>query len=271
MPILSLDDYIASAKQVIPFTKTTAVTTVATTPFTVFDRAGAPGAGTVAGASTTAGVVPVHTDAGYPALNTFASGAKGYLSRLAFTSTVAGRMALYDRVFLAGAYAFGAGATVLTGQPSYLSRIPNADYEQTELWVECTTAYLSSTVAPTVTVTYTNQAGVTGRTTGAVSWGVTNPTIYRMQQLPLQAGDLGITAIESVTVAHTGATAGAINVMVLRKLWEGRVPLAGYSETFDMLKTGLPEIPQTAALFPIITPDSTSSGVPYFSIEIANK
>ena len=47
MPINSLDDFIASSKQILSFTKTQTQSTSAANWSSVFDRAGNPGAGTL--------------------------------------------------------------------------------------------------------------------------------------------------------------------------------------------------------------------------------
>ena len=125
MAITTLDGLIASTKQRVRWTKTATRTTVANGWFSLHDIAGQPGAGTLAGSSTTAGVVPTDATAGYPLLNAFGGGASGDLGRVAFGNTVACRIAVFDRLFLAGAYAFNAN-TALTAQPSFSSSEPNA-------------------------------------------------------------------------------------------------------------------------------------------------
>lgn len=263
MAIASLDNYISSAKQRVSFTKTAARTTVATGWFSLFDVAGSPGAGTLAGTSTAAGVVPDHTIAGYPGLTTFGGSALGYVSKVDFSSTVAGRIALFDRLFVAGAYAFNA-ATTLASQPAYSGRLPSTDYKGLEIWAETVTL---ATGNQAWTVTYTNQAGVTGRTTGAIGIAAA-PTVGRCFQLPLQAGDTGVQKIESVT--GTVGSAGTANIMVLRRLWSGRVNIANSGDVHDLLRVGLPQIFQTTALFPMVSADSTSSGIPDLIVEVAN-
>ena len=78
MAITTLDGVIAAAKQTIVYSKTGALTTVASSPFDPFAIAGNPGAGTLAGhsvsPSTAVGLVPVDTDAGYPLINAFGVG-----------------------------------------------------------------------------------------------------------------------------------------------------------------------------------------------------
>lgn len=264
MTIASLDDYIASAKQMVTWIKTAARTTVAATWFSLFDIAGNPGAGTLAGSSTAAGVVPTATTAGYPTVNAFGGAAVGYVSNVDFGSSVACRLALYDRLFLAGAYAFNANTT-LAAQPSYSGRVPSGtDYSNTQIWIECVTAFTGNM---SIAVTYTNQAGTAGRTTGTVATGVA-PTLGRCIQLPLQAGDTGVQKIESVVA--TIATVGTFNVMVLRPLWSGRCRIANDGDVHDLLKTGMPQVFATSALYALVNTDSTASGVPEIEIQIAN-
>jgi len=133
-----------------------------------------------------------------------------------------------------------------------------------QLWLECVTAFTGS---QSIAITYTNQSGTTGRSTGTVATGVA-PTVGRMFQMPLQAGDTGVQKIESVT--STVATVGTFNVLVMRRLWSGRVRIANDGDTHGPDKTGLTQIFATSALYPIIATDSTSTGVPELQIGVIN-
>jgi hypothetical protein len=254
MPVASLDNWFASNKQQFTIYRSASATTIASVPFTVFDLAGQPGAGTLAGTSTAAGVVPTDAVAGFPLINNF-GGTKGYLSNVVVSNTVACRVYLFDMLFKAGAYAFNANTT-LAAQPSYAARVPNGtDYTNTELWIETVTAFTGN---QSITVTYTNQSGTAGRTTGTVATGVA-PTVRRMLRLSLQSGDSGIQKIESVV--STVATAGTFNVLVMRRLGTGRVGPNGLFN-LDLAFNGMPDLFDTSALYPVIVPDSTSSGIP---------
>lgn len=264
MPIISLDQYIAAASQRVGLIKTASRLSVAAIPFSVFDLAGNPGAGTLAGTSTTAGVVPTSATVGFPTINAFGGGAVGYIGGVTFGSTVASRLRLFDLLWKGGAYAFNA-AVALSAQPSYAGRVlGGTDFTNTEIWVETVTPFLGN---QSIAVTYTNQAGVTGRTTGTIATGVA-PTVGRMLQLPLQAGDTGVRKIESVT--STVATAGTFNVLVMRRLWEGRCHLANDGDTHDFLKTGMPQIFADSALFMQVIADGTATGVPEIQFELVN-
>lgn len=265
MTITTRDGLVAAtaAAQAVQYLKTGVRTTIATAWFSLFELAGQPGAGTLAGTSTTAGVVPDDTTAGVPLLNAFGGSATGYITKFDLGNTVACRMAFFDLLWKGGAYAFNAAATV-TSPPSYSARIPNADYGGTQIWIECVTAFTGNL---TVAVTYTNQAGTTAHTTGTYAPGIA-PTLGRMLQLPLQAGDTGVQKIESVT--STIATVGTFNVLVLRPLLTGRVKIANDAITLGPDQLGMPIVFATSAIIGVIATDSTSSGVPEARICIAN-
>jgi hypothetical protein len=262
--IASLDDYIGAVKTNVIFSKTGSITTVANIPFSVITAAGQPAAGGSA-ANVTAGVVQTDATTGFPAITDFAGGATGYLSRVEFFSTVACRVTFYDSVWTGGAFNNAAGTNTISSPPSYAGRIPNSDYRGLELWVEQITA---ATGVPTVNVTYTNESGTGSRTTGAIG-GSSGAIVGRMFQLPLQSGDSGVQSIQSVVTSV--ATVGTFNLRVLRPLWSGRIPVVNGGDVHDMLRTGLPQVFQDSALFPIIYTDSTASGLPDFTLEIASK
>lgn len=260
MAITSLDSYINARKDLFTWMKTGTRTLVAAMPYTVFDIAGMPGAGTLNVGNTANGLV--HTDAvnGYPAIASFGGG-NGYLARVDFGSSVPGRLALYDRLFVAGAYAYNANVT-LASQPSFASRVPNANYNGLELWVEAVTAF---TGALSIRITYLDQDGGAGDT-GTIATGVT-PPIGRCIQIPLAAGDSGIKQINSVVASV--ATAGTFNVMILRNIWTGRIVTANSGDIHDMLRTGLKQIYEDSALYCLVINDSTAVGLPYMCGEIA--
>jgi hypothetical protein len=262
MAITTFDQFIAAGKQYLSFAKTGGRTTIAGAWFSLFEVSGNPGAGVLAGTSTTAGVVPTDATAGCPVIN-FSTGT-GYLAQVDFGCSVACRVKIFDMLFKAGAYAFNA-AQSLSAQPSYSSRVPSGtDFTDTQIWLECVTAFTGSL---TIAVTYTNQAGTTGRTTGSVALG-TAPTLGRMFQLPLQSGDTGVRVIESVTA--TVSTVGTFNILVLRPLWSGRCKVANDGDVHDLAKTAMPIVYQDSALIMAIAADAASAGVPELEFVIAN-
>ena len=274
MAITSENDYINSSKQRVPLVRTASRTTVAVVPFGVFDLAGQPGAGVLAGTSTTVGVVPTDLTAGCPIIN-FTTGV-GYLSKIEYYNTVATRLELCDMLFKAGAYAFTAGTTTLSTQPVISQRCPDLNGavfgNGNEIWIEVTTAFVTGT-AWQVQVTYTNSAGTTGRTSIiSAAQAAAGLTVGKMFMLALQAGDVGVQKIESVIATNGGTamTAGNYNVLILRPLWFNKITVANGGGIDDLFKTGLPVVYSDSAFILLVTPDSTSTGLPDVILEIAN-
>jgi len=274
----ALNEYLAGAKETKPMVKTATRTSVALIPFSVFDLAGNPGAGTLAGTSTANGVKPDDTTTGTPLLNAFGGGNTGYLTKVRYSSSVISNIELYDLLFKAGAYAFTAGTTSLSSQPAISSRCP--DYPGSgsvfgngnEIWIEVSTAFTTGT-AWQVQITYTNSDGTTGRTSIiSASQNAAALTLGKMFQIALQAGDSGVQKIESVIVTNGGTamTAGAFNVLIMRSLWRGRVAQANFVAIDDILKVGAPIVYADSAFVMVVAADSTSTGLPNLNIEITN-
>ena len=278
MSITTLDQYIGALKQRIEFTKTpTARTTVAGIPFSIFDLAGQPGAGTLAGSATGTATpilqTPSVTGGGFPAI-TFSSGI-GYLSKVEFNNTVSGRLAIFDCLSKSN-YGYAAGTTTITSTLDITGRLP--DYSAPnggygcEIWIEVTTAFVTGT-AWQVQVTYYNQSGNLSTSIISAAQAVAALTLGKMFQIALASGDSGVQSLKSVIVTNGGTamTAGAFNVLIMRPLWtSGRVPLANGGDIHDMLKTGLPRVYPTSALFVQVCADSTSTGLPEINMEIAS-
>ena len=261
MAIDTHDKWLASSKQILTWMKTGTRTLISSLPYTTFDLAGTPGAGALAIGNTANGVVPTDATAGYPVIPSF-GGNLGYLGNIGFGSSVSGRFYLYDRVFAAGAYAFGADTT-LASQPSYSARmVPAANYVGTQIWIEAVTAFTGNF---SVQINYLDQDGSAGDT-GVYATGVA-PAVGRMIHIPLAAGDNGVSQI--TRVRGTVSTVGTWNVMVLRKLWgPGRVVNANVGDIHDYVKVGFPQIYDTSALYCVLYADATAVGLPLIDFQV---
>lgn len=259
MAIDSWDKLIASLKRRVIYQKTATRTSVANIPFSVFDLAGNPGAGTLDVGNTANGIVPTDALSGYPVLTATSS---LYIHRILARSSVASWLDLYDCLFSAGAYNYNADVT-LTSQPSFSSRLPNGSYAGLELWIEAVTAFTGN---QTVQINYLDQDGNAGDT-GAIATGVA-PTVGRMLMLPLAAGDSGIQQI--TRVRSSVSTAGTFNTHIMRHLWGGRINAANQGLVDSMLKVGLPLIYADSALRLVVTADSTSTGLPSIRMVLAD-
>lgn len=267
MAIAIYNDWLAAFKPNVSLTKTQTATTVAAQWHTLFDRAGAIGAGSLAIGNTANGLVPTDANTGFPDLPALAGAEEMYLAGIDFGSTVACRLKVYDRLFHAGSYSLTSLATTnLTAQPSYLGRLPGSLYSGLEIWLEFNAAV--SATATTVSVGYTNQAGTAGRSTGATA-SLSGFITGRMLRLPYQAGDSSPQLISSITVGGTVATTGSVNVIVARPIWSGRVLVANGGDTHGIERTKLKRLFADSALCAMVAADSTSSGVPDLDLTLA--
>lgn len=122
MTILSDDEFKAALKHQLILGKTATRTTVALNPFSVFDLAGNPGAGTLAIGNTANGVVHTKATAGYPTFPDAPAGKGWYLAATHGASSAAGHREIYDFLYSCGAHAFNANQA-LTSQPSFEDRL----------------------------------------------------------------------------------------------------------------------------------------------------
>lgn len=207
--------------------------------------AGAPGGVDVAvGNSPGAAAVPTQATNGALKQANPGGGRQKWLVGLESVGSAVGSLTLYDRLLHCGSLdgTSTAAQTVGGTLTRYTDGIGNT------LFVEIYGA-LGAT-ATTITASYTNQAGTSGRTTVAVTIGGAGYSeVGRMIALPLQAGDTGVQAVASATLAATtGASGlttgnGGFGITIAHVfLWNGMAqPGAGFPR--DMI-TGLPQFPE---------------------------
>lgn len=122
MTIRDDDEFKAALKWDVLTGRTATRTSVALSPFSVFDLAGNPGAGTLAVGNTANGVSHTKATAGYPTFPDAPAGNGWFLAGIDGLSSVAATRELYDFVYSCGAHAFNA-AQPLTSQPSIDDRL----------------------------------------------------------------------------------------------------------------------------------------------------
>ena len=192
---------------------------------------------------------PTRTSPGMVGQANPATGKKLYLASMkALNANTPATFMLYDRLGdisgLSGAVATSQTCNVTAG-----TRYPDAIGN--EIWVEIFTTI--GTTATTITASYTNQDGVSGRTTQPVAIGGSSGALrskISASPLPLQAGDKGVVSIQSISLAASTGTAGDIGVTLARPIGETQTggTLPGVT-SFIASQPSLPEIKPDAALF----------------------
>lgn len=114
------------------------------------------------------------------------------------------------------------------------------------LGLEISTATGAGT--PTVTVSYTNTAGTAGRTATNIIPTVASSGAGCFYLLSLQAGDLGVKSVESLTLSATW-TSGTMNLVAFRPIALLPQPQYGISGQGDAITLGMPRIYDSSVLF----------------------
>lgn len=137
----------------------------------------------------------------------------------------AGSLHLYDRLAdISSLNGTTTGAQTITGLS--VTRFTGTNAIGNFIAIEIYTQIGASST--TITASYTNEAGTAGRTTVAVAIGNTNlREVGRFIILPLQAGDLGVRSVESVTLAATTGTAGDFGVTIFHPFDSMAISYAG--------------------------------------------
>ncbi len=223
MAITTVDGLFAGLRQPVPFTKAVTATLVAGRPASLWSLAGAPGAG---GYDTTLNGVVLSSSsalvAGQIPHYDPASG-NSYLAYLQAMATQAGTLLLLDRLWHNGGFTITSTAAQSITSPTWPARCPTSGTDDTPattglgvmLAVEVSAATGAGT--PTITVSYTNQAGTAGRTATNIIGTVATSAIGATYLLGLQAGDTGVRSVQSLTLSATW-TSGTINLVAYRQL-----------------------------------------------------
>lgn len=215
-----------------------------------------------AGVAPTAPVVPTRATAG--AIRELQNSATAHwLAQVELSSVGAGALIIADRLSHQG----GLSGTVTTPQTTNLPTAALTRYVGGLGVFAALEIYTAiGTTATTVTVSYTNQAGATGRVSQATDIGAAaHNQPGRLIMLPLADGDTGVRSVESVTVLATTGTAGNFGVTLFRPLMILPISALGAQQRlFDgLLGLGgnLPTVLNDACLQFLYIGNATTTGI----------
>ncbi len=213
--------------------------------------AGQPSAGALPPSGS--GEVPTRSNPGALQGWTDASGSDvAYIAQASVSSGTVTIYYFYDRLV----HTSGLNSTLLTAQTvntPALTRYTNG--KGVEAWLEVYTTLGAS--SRTVTISYTNQDGVSGRSGSCV---VTTPPTGRMIPFNLQAGDTGVRSVETVTMSASTGTAGDFGITLLKRLVDIGNPMAPNSTPQDAFELGLPALEDNACIAMFVYSSATTAG-----------
>lgn len=194
--------------------------------------------GLPSGASTTAPTtasVPNNGTAGSLKQTTSASSTKKRLLSIVCVALVTGSVILYDRLGQQG----GLNGTVTTAQTTNLPTSALTRYTSgvgVEPLIEIYTQI--GATGTTATISYTDDAGNTGQTSPAFTFGGTGfREAQRMLPVPLAAGDVGVRAVANVDLVATTGTAGAFGVTLAYPLVTLPLSIVGVGRLWSAIMT----------------------------------
>lgn len=257
MAITTLDGLIAGLRPPQFFLKTGGTMEAAGVLHSFMYTAGMPGAATAAtpglgGAALTsyAGQIPFTNPTG---------GAETRLARFSCFASIAGRMMLLDRLW----HNSGITATTTTAQTVNSVAWPARDRDGSTdgvdvlVALEVSTATTNGAAVTNTTMSYTNQAGTSGRTATIASFPATAAagTFVIFQ---LQAGDTGVRSIQSVTLG-TSYGGGTTRLVAFRILAAADVAVGSLGLDRDAVALGAPKLYDNTVPFLVWLPTATTA------------
>ena len=191
---------------------------------------------TPGGATPTTVVAPSLSTTGAIPFTAPGGGRDKHLVQAGLVISLAGTVVLYDRLLHIG----GLSGTSTSPQAVGGTLTRNTGGVGNRVFVEIWT--LIGTTGTTLTMNYTNQAGVDSRTS-TVNIGATGyREVNRLIPIPLQAGDTGVQSVEDVTLTASTGIVGNFGIMIGKPLAYFYATVGG-SAGFRDYTTGLPGIP----------------------------
>lgn len=199
----------------------------------------------------TTGIIPTNSTAGFLPFSNYSGNTNYILSAEAFIdnnldgsdSEGSKALLLYDTLFINGGLACNQTGTVDLGCPA-VDR-PNGSGSDNELWLVSHLQLVAGTGL--LNITYTNQDGVTGRTTSFLKDSSVNADYARVYRLILQSGDSGVRRLESYGWSSPLSSAGNFGFIIARPVTTIYTARCA-STTFDWYHLGMPIVYDNAAL-----------------------
>lgn len=184
-----------------------------------------------------------------------------YLAQLRTTLGYAGTLLLCDRLWDARPAVNVATAQTITS-PSLPARDALGQTNGLGIQMGIEVVAAASATAATISMSYTNSGGSAGSTGAFIDLPTAAaPAIGRFYRIGMQAGDLGVQSVQTVTFASDWTT-GTIQLVAYRVLAKLDLPLVNTANMIDVVSGAFPQIYNGSCLFFIVIPavgGSTSS------------
>lgn len=171
-------------------------------------------------------------------------------------------------------YNSGISITTTTGQTINSVTLPSRDNAGgtngvgVMAWLYCATATTNAGAVANTTITYTNSAGTGSRTGSLVqSWPAT-AVAGTFIPFTLQAGDLGVKSIQTLTLGTSYVT-GTVILFLTRDIAFISLAAAASGQVMDWAQLGFPQLYNGTAMSFYVMPSATALGIIIGDIAIA--
>lgn len=258
MAITTVDGALAGFQPLREIAKGVTATLVAGRPASLWPLAGRPGAGSFD--TTLNGVVLSSSSALVNGqLPHFDPGSgNSYLARFKAQCNQPGSLLLLDRLWHNGGYTITSTAAQNSTTPTWPARDAafSTNGDGVLLGLEISAA--AGAAAPTITVGYTNQAGVASRSAVNLDATQNSPAIGAFYRIGLQAGDTGVRSVQSLTLSASWLS-GTMNLVAYRVLADLELTAAGVPNAIDALTGGFQRLANGVVPFLVFIPSTTTA------------
>jgi len=260
MAITTLDGALAGFQPLRLISKVVTPTLVVGRPHSLWNMNGIPGAGShdatlngaVLSSSSTIpnGAIP-HVDPG--------SG-NAYIGRIVGYCANPGALLWCDRLWSNGGITItSTGAQAITS-PTWPARDLNGSSNGDGVLLAVEVSAATGAGTPTITISYTNQAGTSGRTATNLDATVASSAIGAFYRIGLQAGDTGVRSVQSITLSATW-NSGTINLVAYRLLATMECVTTHVPTALDVLTGGFIRLHNGVVPFLVFLPSATTASL----------
>jgi len=257
MAITTLDEVIAGLQPPRWITKAVTPTLIAGKPQSLWGLAGMPGAGawnaTLNGVELTA---PINGQIN----RTNPVTGNAHLARFSGQATIAGTLLLLDRLWHNGGYTITSTGAQNSTTPTWPARDINGATAGDGVLLALEISSAAGAAAPTITISYTNQAGTSGRSGTNVNPTANSPAAGSMFMIGLQAGDVGVRSVQSLTLSASWLS-GTMNLVAYRLLAALELTLANTPNALDAISAGMPRIYDGSVPYLAFIPSTTTASI----------
>src|SRR5574343_632885 len=236
MAITSIDQAIAGMRPPEFFSKAVTGTLVAGRPFSPFYLAGIPGAASAPTPGLSGAALTSYTGQ-IPFPSTFGN---THLARFSGVSSAQGGMLLLcDRLWHNSGFTISSTSAQTVNSVAFPARDENGTANGSGIYLGVEVSATTGSGTPTLTASYTNQDGTTGRTGTNTVATVATSAAGTFYPIGLNAGDTGVRSVQTLTLSVTW-TSGTIHLVAYRVLATLELPAAGIPNAIDALTSGMP-------------------------------